>query len=102
MAGKKLLSSKEVLHIARLAQLRLTKAEVRKFQKQLSDIIRYVSQINQVLVKGKTPPPRQIIGLKNVFRPDVPGQPLSRQQALKNAPEKHQGYFKTKPIFDEA
>jgi len=87
------LSEKEVKHVAKLAKLTLSLSEVKKFQKQLSEVLDYF----KVLDKAKTEniePTAQITGLENVFREDKSGQALSGPKS------KTQRMFKTKAIFE--
>lgn len=88
----------EVRHIAKLAQLKLTEAEIKKFQKLLSDTIIYVRRLNELNTKMVVPT-SQVTGLENVFREDRAEQSLSQNQALANAKETKNGYFKIKAIF---
>lgn len=64
------LTRAQVQHIAKLARLALTDAEVDKFTKQLTDILGYVAQLNEVDTEGVLPT-SQVTGLKNVMREDV-------------------------------
>lgn len=64
------LTRAQVQHIATLARLALTDAEVDKFTKQLTDILGYVAQLNEVDTEGVLPT-SQVTGLKNVMRDDV-------------------------------
>lgn len=100
--SKKTLSREEILHLARLANLKLTDEEVRKFQTQLSSILEYVSQLNKVETKN-IEPVSQVTGLKDVNRRDEisDSRSLSQEEALKNAPNKKDGLIKVKAIFAE-
>lgn len=64
------LSKNEILHIAKLAQLKLTAAEVVKFQEQLSAVIGYISELGKINTEN-TSPTSQTTGSENVFRTDV-------------------------------
>lgn len=88
----------DVSHIAKLANLPLTKAEGELFSKQLSSTLSYVQQFDEVETKD-IEPTAQVTGLMNVFREDVITPGLSQEEALKNAPEKYKGFFKVKSIF---
>lgn len=63
------LTKQQVQHVAKLARLGLTDAEVAKFQTQLSGILDYVEQLNEVNTDG-VPPTAQVTGLLNVTRED--------------------------------
>lgn len=98
MAKLKLTKS-EVKHIAKLAQVDLTEKEVAKFQKQLSDILDYVSQLSE-LDTSKVEPISQVTGLENVLREDKTSPSLTQKEVLSGAKEKHNNFFKIKAIFE--
>jgi len=87
-----------VSHIAKLANLPLTKTEEELFSKQLSSTLSYVQQLDEVATKD-IEPIAQVTGLINVFREDNITPGLSQEDALKNAPEQYKGFFKVKSIF---
>jgi aspartyl-tRNA(Asn)/glutamyl-tRNA(Gln) amidotransferase subunit C len=87
----KKLTSDEVKHVAKLAKLELTDAEVEKLGNQLSETISYVDKLNEIDT-SKTKPTNQVSGLKNRFRPDIVRPELVTPQ---------KGYFKVKLILDK-
>ena len=93
------LSKDQVLHIAQLANLQFSDKEVKKFQKQLSDILGYVEVLNE-LKTDKVKPTSQVTGLENVIRKDEVGKSLTQKEALSGSKNKHEGYFKVKAIFE--
>ncbi len=97
---KQSLSLQEVQHVAKLAKLKFNPAEVKKFQKQLSEIIDYIDQLKKLETK-KVEPTSQVTGLENVFRQDKAGPSLSQKEVLANAKEKEKGMFKIKAIFEK-
>ena len=58
-----------ILKLARLARLDLTKDEISEFATELSKIIDYVTMLNDVDVAGLKPT-NQVTGLTNVTRAD--------------------------------
>ncbi|MCG2686428.1 Asp-tRNA(Asn)/Glu-tRNA(Gln) amidotransferase subunit GatC [Candidatus Parcubacteria bacterium] len=94
------ISKKEVQQVAELARLKLSPAEVKKFQEELSAILGYLSQLQKVNTKDVSPT-FQTTGLKNVWRDDRIEKPqqLSAKQALANAPEQENGSVRVKPVF---
>lgn len=96
--AKSKLTKVEVKHIARLANLRLTKAEVEKFAKQLSETLEYIDILNELDTKG-VEPISQVTGLENVMREDKAGPSLSQKEVLSGASDKHNNFFKIKAIF---
>lgn len=95
-----LISKDQVKHIAKLAGLKLSSAEINKFKKQLSAILDYVEKLNELDTKG-IEPTSQVTGLENVCREDKPGLSLSQEEVLSGAREKHNNFFKIKAIFEE-
>lgn len=98
--AKTILSIEQVKHVASLAHLGLTKDEINKFQKQLSSILSFVDQLSEVETK-EVIPTSQVTGLENVFREDKIMPSLSQEDVLFNAPDKYNGYFKVRPVFEE-
>ncbi len=95
-----MISRDQVSHIANLARIRLTDEELTTFQSNLTDVLEYVEQMNEVAT-DQIEPTAQVTGLVNVAREDVleNEQTLSQDQALLNAPEKKEGYFKVKAVL---
>ncbi|MBU0708991.1 Asp-tRNA(Asn)/Glu-tRNA(Gln) amidotransferase subunit GatC [Patescibacteria group bacterium] len=95
-----ILTKAEVQRVAKLARITLSQEELAKFQKQLSAVIGYASQMNEVNTDSVLPT-AQVTGLKNTYREDSPqkDQSLNHRQALANAPDQQDGYFKVKPVL---
>ncbi len=83
----------EVLHIARLARLRLSEEEVDRMQSELSGVLAHVDRIGTLDLAG-VPPTSHVVELENVLRDDVPTPSLSREQALANAPDPEDDSFR--------
>ncbi len=98
MAQGKLTTS-QVEHLAQLAQLTLTSQERQKLQKQLSEILDYVGQLNK-LKTAEVEPTSQVTGLENVFRQDEPSPSLSQKEVLSEAKETKNSFFKVKAVFE--
>jgi len=94
------LSEKEVEHVAGLANLKLSRQEISKFQKQLSEVLNYVEILKEVKAKD-VEPTSQVTGLENVFREDKTEKCLTQEEALSGTKQKHKGRFKVKAIFEE-
>ena len=93
------LSHEEVLHIALLARLGLTEAEVDRFREQLSNILENFEVLQQLDTSG-IPPTAQSIALQNVVSDDevVPSLPQSR--VLANAPQKEENFFRVRAVLE--
>lgn len=76
-----MLTEEQVKHIAKLARLGLSEAEVNKFSHQLSDILAYVEKLEEVDT-DKVLPTSQVTGLKNVMRDDVVQRFCTRDELL--------------------
>lgn len=63
------LTKEQVSHIAKLARINLTEAEVEKFTNQMGNIIGFFEKLNEVDTEG-IPETNQVTGMKNVSRED--------------------------------
>jgi len=91
----------DVAKVANLARLRLTDDELDRFTHQLSDILDHAADIEALDLAGVEPMARPV-PLANVFRPDVPGTPLDRDEVLDAAPAHEDGLFRVPPVLGEA
>jgi aspartyl-tRNA(Asn)/glutamyl-tRNA(Gln) amidotransferase subunit C len=89
-----------VRRVARLSRLKLDDAEVSRLASELSHVLDYVDQLNELDVK-EVEPMAHAIELTNVFRADEPRPSLPREAALSNAPKSDGKYFLVPPILDE-
>jgi len=78
----------EVRHVASLARVDLDEEEVERFSEQFADILAYFETLDEVPEVESEP------DLVNVFRPDDERECLEQEEALRNAPETEDGYFK--------
>jgi aspartyl-tRNA(Asn)/glutamyl-tRNA(Gln) amidotransferase subunit C len=88
-----MLSRDQVLHVARLARLRLSEQEVETMVGELSGILEHVDRIGRLDLDG-VEPTTHVVALENVWRADEPVPSLSRDAALANAPEPQDGAFR--------
>lgn len=93
------LTSNQVEHVAKLANLPLSSDEEEKYGEQLSKILDYIDQLNRVDT-SQVEPTFNTTGNENVIREDVSRESLSQEEALKNAPKVKDGYFATKGVFE--
>jgi len=85
--------------LARLAQLELTDKEIGKFQTEISEILGYVEQLQNVNVKGLKPT-YQVTGLKNVTRKDeIIDYGVSQADLLKNVPALEDKQIKVRRVL---
>jgi aspartyl-tRNA(Asn)/glutamyl-tRNA(Gln) amidotransferase subunit C len=93
------LSLDEVKHIAQLSRLALSEDEAEMYSPQLSKIIDYVEQLNN-LETSSIEPTSHIIPLNNVMAEDIPGACLPRSEALKNAPDSTDRFYRIPKIIE--
>jgi aspartyl-tRNA(Asn)/glutamyl-tRNA(Gln) amidotransferase subunit C len=94
------ISRDEVAHLAKLARLALTDAELDSYAGQLDAILTHVSQIQAVDVTGVEPTDNPLKDV-NVTRPDQTTPCLTQQEALAAAPEAVDGRFAVPQILGE-
>jgi aspartyl-tRNA(Asn)/glutamyl-tRNA(Gln) amidotransferase subunit C len=76
----------QVLHVARLARLRLTAEEVERMSSELSAVLGHIENISQLDLDG-VEPTSHVVELENVLREDVPRPSLPRERVLEPAPD---------------
>jgi len=93
------ISQEEILKLANLAQLKLSKEELTEFSSELSTILDYVSQLDKVDVEGLEPT-YQVTGLKNVTRDDVKiDYEVDKDLLMSNLPDSQDGQIKVKRMI---
>lgn len=97
--GKKIDES-QVRKVAQLSRLELDEKEVEQFSGELSAIIEYIEKLNELDVDG-VEPLAHCLEIHNVFREDVIKPSLDNEQAIANAPDRHDGYFKVPKVLDD-
>lgn len=78
----------EVRHVAELARVDLADDEVAAFTEQFADILAYFDALDEV---PEVEPEAELV---NVMRDDEVRPSLSQAEALRNAPETEDGFFK--------
>ncbi len=94
------ITRQEVLHIARLARLGLTEEDVDRLTEQLSDILENFEILQQVDTSD-IPPTAQSGTLQNVVGDDETAPSLSPDEALANAPQKENSFFRVRAVLEE-
>lgn len=89
----------EVRHVAKLARLELGEQDVERFTRQLGGVLDYVAQIGELDVEGVEPMAHPL-EMPNVLREDEPAEPMPREAALRNAPERDEAFFKVPKVLD--
>lgn len=90
----------EVRHVAELARLGLTDEELALYAEQLSAILDYADLLQQVDTSHVAPTP-YVLPLHNVMRADAAAPSLDNTVALANAPDRADGFFRVRAVFEE-
>ncbi|MEJ5227320.1 Asp-tRNA(Asn)/Glu-tRNA(Gln) amidotransferase subunit GatC [Thermodesulfovibrio sp.] len=93
------ISKEMVKHIAMLSRLEFQEKEIELYGEQLSRILDYVDKLNEVNTEG-VEPTSHVLSLNNVFREDVVKSSLSREEALRNAPDSTDKFFRVPKIIE--
>ena len=94
------LTTDEVRHVAELAKLRLTEDEISQYTQQLSAILDYAEILQQVDTSHVAPTP-YVLPVANVMAADAARPSLSNDDALANAPDAANGFFRVAAVFEE-
>ncbi|MDO4916943.1 MAG: Asp-tRNA(Asn)/Glu-tRNA(Gln) amidotransferase subunit GatC [Rothia sp. (in: high G+C Gram-positive bacteria)] len=89
-----------VAHLAELAHIEMTDAELEALASELGVIVESVASVSQA-VSDDVPATSHPLPLKNVFREDVVGETLTAEEALSGAPYEEDGKFKVPAILIE-
>lgn len=95
-----MITREAVLHIAKLAKLKLTEEEVQLFQEQLGRILEHFQELEK-LDTTNVAPMKHVFDVHNVFRADEPRPSVSVSDALKNAPKRRDDYFEVPKIVEK-
>ncbi|HEY5197527.1 MAG TPA: Asp-tRNA(Asn)/Glu-tRNA(Gln) amidotransferase subunit GatC [Solirubrobacteraceae bacterium] len=87
-----MIDREDVLHVARLARLELTEAEVMQMTGELGKVLEHIARIGELDLDG-VPPTSHVVELGNALRPDVPRPSLDPEAALASAPAVADGGF---------
>jgi aspartyl-tRNA(Asn)/glutamyl-tRNA(Gln) amidotransferase subunit C len=88
-----MIDREQVLHVAKLARLRLSDEEVERMSGELSAILEHVDNINELDLEG-VEPTTHVVPLENVLREDEPRPSLPRERALEQAPDADDAGFR--------
>ena len=85
-------SPEEVRHVAALARVSLTEEEAARFAAQFAEVLDAFERLDEVPDTEREPE------LVNVMRADEVREGLSHEEALRNAPDSDDGYFRGPPV----
>lgn len=94
------ISTDEVARVARLARIALTDDEIERFAGELDVIATSVAKVSEVATPDVVATSHPI-PLTNVWREDVVGETVDRDEVLSQAPASEDGMFLVPQILDE-
>ena len=92
-------NAKQVRHVAKLARLAMSDAEVDALVPELNNILGWVDQLSAVDTDG-VEPLTAVIDLKLRLRDDVVNDGGVRDKVLKNAPDAQHGFFAVPKVIE--
>lgn len=92
------ITKEDVQYIAELARLQLSEEETELYRTQLKTILDWMEKLNSVDTLN-VEPTLHVLGIKNVFRLDIPEKFKDRDIILNNAPERELDFFKVKKVI---
>lgn len=95
-----MIDREQVRKVAHLARLQLTQEEEEQFTTQLSSILQYFEQLNELDTEDVAPTTRAI-EVSNITRSDELQPTLSREELLAVAPDQDGEYFRVPQILGE-
>ena len=94
---EKMITIKDVEHVAKLARLELSEEEKEMFTKQLGDVLGHVSAMDEVDTSN-VEPMAHAIDFVNVMREDKVFYEQTKDELMKNAPYEEDGFFRVPKI----
>ncbi|NCO83527.1 MAG: Asp-tRNA(Asn)/Glu-tRNA(Gln) amidotransferase GatCAB subunit C [Nitrospirae bacterium CG_4_10_14_3_um_filter_44_29] len=88
-----------VEHIAKLARLSVSEKEAEAFRAQLQGILSYMEKLNELDTKD-VEPTSHAVSLSNVLREDIQRDSLSKEDALANAPDHTDKFYRVPRIIE--
>jgi len=95
-----MISRQDVEHVARLARLTLTDAELERMRAELDAILAYIDKLSALDVEG-VEPTSHAVPLVNVMRDDVARPSFPRDEMLANAPDRVGDSFRVPRIIED-
>jgi aspartyl-tRNA(Asn)/glutamyl-tRNA(Gln) amidotransferase subunit C len=92
-------SSDQVHHIAKLARIGMSDAEIEALVPELNNILGWVEQLGEVNTEG-VEPLATVVDQKLRLRDDVVNDGNIREEVLANAPEAQHGFFAVPKVIE--
>ena len=92
------ISKKDVEYVAKLARLKLRETEKEAHAEQLNKILGYMDKLNQ-LDTTHIKPTSHVVEMQNVFREDAVNPSIPVDNAIQNAPDKKDNFFRVPKVI---
>ena len=92
-------SEKEVHYVANLAKLKLSNEETQNLAADMNKILEYMELLNEVDTSD-VEPLEHVVEMESRLRSDIAKEPISHQDALKNAPDADSDYFRVPRVIE--
>ena len=88
----------DVKYIAELARLKFAEGDLRQLANELNSILTYMEKLDE-LDTNEVEPMTHVLDVKNVFRKEGVAQRITHDEALKNAPDADNEYFRVPKVI---
>ncbi len=95
-----MISKDDVLHVARLARLELSDAEIETMRQPLNSILTYIDRLKELDVTD-VEPTSHVVPLVNVMRDDTVAPSVPQDEMLRNAPDRVGELFRVPRIIED-
>ena len=93
------ITKSDVEHVAKLSRIELKEDELTKFTSEFEVILEYIGKLD-VADTSEVDEIGQISGLENITRDDSIEPSLPTEEALVNAPDRQDNFFKVKKVIE--
>jgi aspartyl-tRNA(Asn)/glutamyl-tRNA(Gln) amidotransferase subunit C len=90
---------KETEYVAELARLKFSSEQLLESAKDLNDMLTYMNKLNEMDMDDNCIDAGACSAC-SIFREDEPRESLPREEALKNSPDRQEGYFRVPPAIE--
>ena len=95
------MEEEDFIKLTKLCRISCTDEEKAKFLKSLGNILKYIEALQEVNTDNIPPCNTVLDTLSNVMREDIPGEILSRDAFLANAPAHTGGMVRVPPVIKQ-
>ncbi|MEX1010761.1 MAG: Asp-tRNA(Asn)/Glu-tRNA(Gln) amidotransferase subunit GatC [Balneolaceae bacterium] len=92
-------TSDDVRYVANLARLQLDDKEVESLKGDMNRVLEYMETLNELDTEG-VEPLEHVAEAEPRFRKDLAREPVSHEEALKNAPDADSDYFRVPRVIE--